>query len=234
MVSLACFRHATRMVAKYRSPDLQAAELTELIVTIQSNGRLSRVWGPDFEVWREHFGVEVASGSGLVSVPEPATAFMLLGFMIIVAGRRSSSLRKQAAKSCAVTNALASAGNLGWRLHVAAIFAIGCISLLVIASVCSPHTALAITVHGSAEPNLSRQFMRLKMTIDDLKTRFELTGPDFSWFALGFEGKHMRLCTCPINPFDLEGKFIVGHFIRKPFALCQFIVKRSEGLLGLQ
>ena len=29
--------------------------------------------------------------------------------------------------------------------------------------------------------------MELTMTIDDTKTRFELTGPDYSWFAFGFD-----------------------------------------------
>jgi hypothetical protein len=32
----------------------------------------------------------------------------------------------------------------------------------------------------------------LKMTIDDLKTRFELTGPSYSWFAFGFDATTMQ------------------------------------------
>jgi hypothetical protein len=48
--------------------------------------------------------------------------------------------------------------------------------------------ASGVTVEGTVEPAIpSGQFISLSMTIDDTKTRFELTGPDFSWFALGFD-----------------------------------------------
>lgn len=36
------------------------------------------------------------------------------------------------------------------------------------------------------------QPLALKMTIDDAKTRFELTGPSFSWFAWGFDTETMQ------------------------------------------
>jgi hypothetical protein len=36
------------------------------------------------------------------------------------------------------------------------------------------------------------QPLALKLTIDDLKTRFELTGPSFSWFAFGFDTTTMQ------------------------------------------
>lgn len=49
-------------------------------------------------------------------------------------------------------------------------------------------TAAAATVTGSSSPSMtSGQFMSIDMTIDDNKTRFELIGPDFSWFAFGFD-----------------------------------------------
>lgn len=52
----------------------------------------------------------------------------------------------------------------------------------------APGGASAITVSGEVEPTLgSGQFMALKITIDDAKTTFEMTGPDFSWFAFGFD-----------------------------------------------
>jgi hypothetical protein len=35
------------------------------------------------------------------------------------------------------------------------------------------------------------QQLNLKMTIDDVKTRFEMTGPDFSFFAFGFDTQSM-------------------------------------------
>jgi hypothetical protein len=55
-----------------------------------------------------------------------------------------------------------------------------------------PGIAAAVTVTGTAQPTPSSgQTMLLKMTIDDTKTRFELTGPDFSWFAFGFDTTRM-------------------------------------------
>jgi hypothetical protein len=54
-------------------------------------------------------------------------------------------------------------------------------------------TASAITVTGTVEPNIpSGQHMALTMTIDDTTTTFELTGPDFSWFAFGFNTMTMQ------------------------------------------
>jgi hypothetical protein len=48
--------------------------------------------------------------------------------------------------------------------------------------------AYGATVEGTVQPAIpSGQFISLSMTIDDAKTTFELTGPDFSWFALGFD-----------------------------------------------
>jgi hypothetical protein len=49
-------------------------------------------------------------------------------------------------------------------------------------------TASAVTVTGTIEPIIpSGNYMALTMTIDDAKTTFELTGPDYSWFAFGFD-----------------------------------------------
>ena len=51
-----------------------------------------------------------------------------------------------------------------------------------------PATASAKVIHGNSESTSpSGQLMELTMTIDDTKTRFELTGPDYSWFAFGFD-----------------------------------------------
>ena len=51
-----------------------------------------------------------------------------------------------------------------------------------------PGSASAVTVGGTVQPSIpSMQFMELTMTINDTTTIFELTGPDFSWFALGFD-----------------------------------------------
>jgi hypothetical protein len=54
-------------------------------------------------------------------------------------------------------------------------------------------TAAAVTVTGTVEPMIpSGNLMALSMTIDDAKTRFELTGPDYSWFAFGFDTMTMQ------------------------------------------
>jgi hypothetical protein len=53
--------------------------------------------------------------------------------------------------------------------------------------------ASAITVRGKVEPAIpGGDYMALTMTIDDATTRFELTGPDYSWFAFGFDTTTMR------------------------------------------
>jgi hypothetical protein len=52
----------------------------------------------------------------------------------------------------------------------------------------SPRTSHAVSVAGTVEPvTPAGQYLSLTMTIDDDATRFELTGPDFSWFAFGFD-----------------------------------------------
>jgi hypothetical protein len=54
-------------------------------------------------------------------------------------------------------------------------------------------SATAISVSGTVEPAIpSGQFIELKMTINDTTTTFQLTGPDFSWFALGFDTTTMQ------------------------------------------
>lgn len=46
------------------------------------------------------------------------------------------------------------------------------------------------------------QPLALKMTIDDVKTRFELTGPSFSWFAWGFDTTTMQGYSIIIEGLD--------------------------------
>jgi DOMON domain/PEP-CTERM motif len=48
--------------------------------------------------------------------------------------------------------------------------------------------ASAIAVAGAVDVlSPEGQFLSLKMTIDDATTRFEMTGPSYSWFAFGFD-----------------------------------------------
>jgi hypothetical protein len=54
-------------------------------------------------------------------------------------------------------------------------------------------TASAATVTGTIEPTIpSGKYMALTMTIDDTKTTFKMTGPDYSWFAFGFDTMTMQ------------------------------------------
>ena len=56
-----------------------------------------------------------------------------------------------------------------------------------------PQTAAAIAIRGTIAPvNTSGQYMSLTMTITDTTTTFEMTGPDFSWFAFGFNTTTMQ------------------------------------------
>jgi len=53
--------------------------------------------------------------------------------------------------------------------------------------------ATAVPVKGSvAVTSPEGQPLALTMTIDDVKTRFEMTGPSFSWFAFGFDTMTMQ------------------------------------------
>jgi hypothetical protein len=57
-----------------------------------------------------------------------------------------------------------------------------------VAIVSFPAIASAKVIRGNSESTSSTgQVMELTMTIDDTKTRFEMTGPDYSWFAFGFD-----------------------------------------------
>jgi hypothetical protein len=56
------------------------------------------------------------------------------------------------------------------------------------ASLSISDSAFAKTIRGHVEATSpAGQPMTLTMTIDDAETRFELTGPDYSWFAFGFD-----------------------------------------------
>jgi len=56
-----------------------------------------------------------------------------------------------------------------------------------------PRTAAAVAVRGTVEATSAEgQYLALAMTIDDTTTRFELTGPDYSWFAFGFDTTTMQ------------------------------------------
>jgi hypothetical protein len=53
---------------------------------------------------------------------------------------------------------------------------------------CYPASAFALTVAGRTDVTTPLgHFLSLGMTIDDSTTRFEMTGPDFSFFAFGFD-----------------------------------------------
>jgi hypothetical protein len=61
-----------------------------------------------------------------------------------------------------------------------------------VAIISFPAIASAKIIRGNSESTSSTgQLMELTMTIDDTKTRFEMTGPDYSWFAFGFDATTM-------------------------------------------
>jgi hypothetical protein len=61
------------------------------------------------------------------------------------------------------------------------------LSILVASALSGCLSASAETVIGTIEPVItSGKYMAMTMTIDDAKTTFEMTGPDYSWFAFGF------------------------------------------------
>lgn len=65
--------------------------------------------------------------------------------------------------------------------------------LVASALVAAAENALAVAVTGTVNATSPEgQPLALKMTIDDVKTRFELTGPSFSWFAWGFDTTTMQ------------------------------------------
>jgi hypothetical protein len=67
-----------------------------------------------------------------------------------------------------------------------------CFAAMLCALVVFVSDASGVTVEGTVEPAIpSGQFISLSMTIDDATTTFELTGPDYSWFALGFDTDRM-------------------------------------------
>jgi hypothetical protein len=62
----------------------------------------------------------------------------------------------------------------------------GLAALMMVVS--SRGVASAETVTGDfASTSPAGQLLEMTMTIDDTKTTFELTGPDYSWFAFGFD-----------------------------------------------
>ena len=61
-------------------------------------------------------------------------------------------------------------------------------ALATICILCSTPAARALQATGHVEPTTPLgQYLGLSMTIDDAKTRFEITGPDFSFFAFAFD-----------------------------------------------
>lgn len=71
------------------------------------------------------------------------------------------------------------------------LFILGLQTLVVLTSF--PAIVRATVVVGTAQPTMpTGQYMSLTIVIDDTKTRFELTGPDFSWFAFGFDTTTMQ------------------------------------------
>jgi hypothetical protein len=66
-----------------------------------------------------------------------------------------------------------------------------------------PSLALSAPITGEVEITTPLgQYMALKMDINDTTTTFELTGPDFSWFAFGFDTTMMNGYSLIIEGLD--------------------------------
>jgi hypothetical protein len=77
------------------------------------------------------------------------------------------------------------------------------VSVVVLVALAFTARAQATTAVGTAQPTMPLgQYMSVTMTIDDTKTRFELTGPDFSWFAFGFDTTTMQGYSLIIEGID--------------------------------
>jgi hypothetical protein len=70
------------------------------------------------------------------------------------------------------------------------------LAVAVVAAICLPPSSPSVVAAKEIEASFSvntpmGHFLKLDMKIDDVKTRFELTGPDFSYFAFGFDATTM-------------------------------------------
>jgi hypothetical protein len=73
---------------------------------------------------------------------------------------------------------------------------------LLLAALLQSH-ALGVPVTGLIEPETPQgQYMSLRVTIGDATTRFELTGPDYSFFAFGFNATTMQGYTIMVEGLD--------------------------------
>ena len=91
-----------------------------------------------------------------------------------------------------------------------------CIAFALAMAFCLPRDAAAVTAKGTVEfltPN--GQFMALKMTIDDENTIFELTGPDYSWFAFGFDTTKMMGYSLIVQGIDANRTVVEQNLVQR-------------------
>ena len=80
----------------------------------------------------------------------------------------------------------------------------------------SPRDATAVTAKGTVEfLTPSGQYMALTMTIDDKDTIFELTGPDYSWFAFGFDTTLMKGYSLIVQGIDANRSVVEQNLVAK-------------------
>jgi hypothetical protein len=91
-----------------------------------------------------------------------------------------------------------------------------CIGFALAVALCSPRDAAAVTAKGTAEIlSPTGQYMALTMTIDDEDTIFELTGPDYSWFAFGFDTTTMMGYSLIVQGIDANRTVVEQNLVQR-------------------
>jgi hypothetical protein len=91
-----------------------------------------------------------------------------------------------------------------------------CIGFALAVAFCSSSNAAAATAKGTVEVlSPTGQYLALTMTIDDEDTVFELTGPDFSWFAFGFDTTSMMGYSLIVQGIDANRTVVEQNLVQR-------------------
>jgi hypothetical protein len=91
-----------------------------------------------------------------------------------------------------------------------------CIAFALAMAFYSPRDAAAVTAKGTIEfLTPAGQYMALTMTINDTDTIFELTGPDYSWFAFGFDTTSMMGYSLIVQGIDANRTVVEQNLVQR-------------------
>ena len=91
-----------------------------------------------------------------------------------------------------------------------------CIGFALAVAFCSPRDAAAVTAKGTVEVlSPTGQYLALTMTIDEEDTIFELTGPDYSWFAFGFDTTSMMGYSLIVQGIDANRTVVEQNLVQR-------------------